>query len=107
MGYLPFGHIGMAEFNGFDSRQTEDTANVFHAKVAALIGQYGGTFADTILSAVSPAPISKIRNRYRYRVIVRDPSAEPLTRLMFLAADQTKRRDNVTITLDIDPWSTL
>lgn len=107
MGYLPFGHIGMAEFKGFDSRQTEDTANVFHAKVAALIGQYGGTFADTILSAVSPAPISKIRNRYRYRVIVRDPSAEPLTRLMFLAADQTKRRDNVTITLDIDPWSTL
>ncbi|HZK29026.1 MAG TPA: primosomal protein N' [Clostridia bacterium] len=107
MGYLPFGHIAMAEFKGFDACLTEDAAKAFHAEAAALISQYGGTFADTVLAAVAPAPISKIRNRYRYRVIARDPSAQPLTRLMFLAADGMKRRDHVAVAIDIDPWSTL
>ncbi len=106
MEYLPFGHIGMAQLKGFDLYETEDTAREFYREVSALIGQYGGTFSRTVLSEASPAPIERIRSRYRYRVMVRDESAENLTRLLFMAADRLKRPKGVSLVIDIDPWTT-
>ncbi|HHW94038.1 MAG TPA: primosomal protein N' [Clostridiaceae bacterium] len=106
MEYLPFGHVGMAQLKGFDRYEVEDTARAFHRDVALLIRRYGGTFARTVLSEVSPAPIERIRSRYRYRVMVRDESAENLTRLLFMAADDLKRPKGVSLVIDIDPWTT-
>lgn len=106
MAYLPFGHIGMAQLKGFDRYETEDVARAFQREVAALIDQYGGTFSNTILTDASPAPVERIRSRYRYRVMVRDESAENLTRLLFMAADRLKRPKGVSLAIDIDPWTT-
>ncbi|HNZ63403.1 MAG TPA: primosomal protein N' [Bacillota bacterium] len=106
MRYLPFGHIGMAQFKGFSRLDTEDAARAFYREAAQMIRRYGGTFADTILAEASPAPIEKIRSRYRFRVMVRDESAENLTRLLFITADHLKRPKGVSLAIDIDPWST-
>ena len=106
MRYLPFGHIGMAQFKGFSRLDTEDAARAFYREAAQMIRRYGGTLADTILAEASPAPIEKIRSRYRFRVMVRDESAENLTRLLFITADHLKRPKGVSLAIDIDPWST-
>lgn len=107
MGYLPFGHMAEAIFKSFDERAAENTAHDFYHRVSALIRRYGGTFSTTKVSEPSPAPIAKIRHRYRFRVMISDPSLESLSRLVFYAADHMKRSENVSFSLDIDAWTSL
>jgi primosomal protein N' (replication factor Y) len=107
MGYLPFGHMGLVEFRGFDQDLTEEAAWSFHGLVSALMERHGDHFAQSSVTRPAPSPIARIRNRYRFRIVARDPSAENLTRLLFHAADRTKRTGKVSLTVDIDPWSTL
>ena len=107
MSYLPFGHIAEAMFKSFDEGAAEQMARVFYNRVVALIRRYGGTFSATEVTEPAPAPITKIRHRYRFRVMISDPSLESLSRLVFHAGDHTKRLDNVSFTLDIDSWSSL
>ena len=107
MGYLPFGHIAEAMFKSFDESAAEKMAQIFYNRVVAFIRHYGGTFAGTEVTEPAPAPIAKIRHRYRFRVIVSDPSLESLSRLVFHAGDHIKRFDDVSFTIDIDSWSSL
>ncbi len=80
---------------------------MLHANAADLIRQYGGSFINTELSAAAPAPINKLRDRYRFRIIARDPSVEVLTRLLQITLDNTKLPEQVFVSIDIDPWSML
>ena len=107
MDYLPFGHIGMVEFRGFNARETEDMALRYYRMARSLMEQHRARFKKTELSEPAPSPISKIRNRYRFRVIARDPSAELLTRLLFHTADHMEKHQQVSFFVDIDPWATL
>lgn len=107
MDYLPFGHIGLAEFRGFQERETEDMALDFYRSARALAASLPDTFKETVISEPAPSPIAKIRNRYRFRIVVREPEAQLLTRLMFHVADRMKRKNQVSFIVDIDPWSTL
>ncbi len=107
MGYLPYGHMGLAEFRGFDPEETEAAAVAFHRLAAAVLARHPGHFQETVLAEPAPSPIARIRNRYRFRVLARDPSLRLLTRLMFYTADRIKRRGQLSFSIDIDPWSTL
>ncbi len=107
MGYLPFGHIGLVEFKGFDPRVVEEAAWAYHRLVTAVTDRHARDFPQTVVTGPAPAPIARIRNRFRFRVIARDPSAQSLTRLLFYGADRVKRTPRVSLTVDIDPWSTL
>ncbi len=107
MDYLPFGHIGIVEFRGFDARETEDAALSYYRLARQLMGQRPAHFQHTELTEPAPSPIARIRNRYRFRLIARDPSAELLTRLLFYAADRMEKKKDLSFFVDIDPWSTL
>ena len=107
MDYLPFGHIGIVEFRGFDARETEDAALSYYRLARQLMAQHRASFQHTELTEPAPSPIAKIRNRYRFRLIARDPSAELLTRLLFYAADRMEKKKDLSFFVDIDPWSTL
>ena len=107
MGYLPFGHIGLIEFRSFEEDWAREAAMACYRLLLSLMEGEGGPFGQTSLTRPAPSPIARIRNRYRYRIIARDPSAENLTRLLFHAADRIKRSPRGSMTVDIDPWSTL
>ncbi|MDD4324493.1 MAG: primosomal protein N', partial [Eubacteriales bacterium] len=107
MQYPPFGHLGVFFIRGFSPEDTAEGAQALHAYASELIDQYGGSFKNTDLSAAAPAPINKMRDRYRFRIIARDPSVEVLTRLLQLTVDNTKMPEQVFVSVDIDPWSML
>ncbi len=107
MQYPPFGHLAVFFIRGFSVEETAEGAKMLHANAAALIRQYGGSFINTELSAAAPAPINKLRDRYRFRIIARDPSVEVLTRLLQITLDNTKLPEQVFVSVDIDPWSML
>ncbi len=107
MGYLPFGHMGLIEFKGYDADQTEETAWACHSLIEAAVSRHRKVFSQTLVTRPMPSPISRVRNKYRFRLMVRDASVENLSRLLFHAADRVKRTAQVTLMVDIDPWSTL
>ena len=107
MGYLPYGHMALAEFRAYDPLETEDFALAFYRLLIAVVDRYPSLFAQTQVSEPAPSPIARVRNRYRFRILARDPSAQLLTRLFFYAADRVKRKNQESLVVDIDPWSTL
>ena len=107
MDYLPFGHLALAEFRSFDQGEAEAAAGAFHRLAASVLASHPDLFEETVLTEPAPSPIARIRNRYRFRVLARDPSLRLLTRLMFYAADRLKRRGETSFSVDIDPWSSL
>ena len=107
MQYPPFGHLGVFFIRAFSAEAAAEGAQMLRAKAAALMEEYGGTFKNTELSAAAPAPITKMRDRFRFRIIARDPSVEVLTRLLQITVDNTKLPEQVFASVDIDPWSML
>jgi primosomal protein N' (replication factor Y) len=107
MQYPPFGHLAVFFVRGFSVEDTAEGARALQANAAGLIRLYGGSFKNTELSAAAPAPINKLRDRYRFRIIARDPSVEVLTRLLQITIDNTKLPEQVFVSIDIDPWSML
>lgn len=107
MGYLPYGHLALAEFRGYDPLETEEAARAFHRLLLSVLRHHPDLFCRTSLSDPAPSPVARVRNRYRFRIIGRDPSVETLTRLFFFAGDEMKKKDRVSLVIDIDPWSGL
>ena len=77
MGYLTFGHIGLAEFRSFDREAAEDAAWAYHRLVTAITGAHPGMFGRILVTQPAPSPLARVRNRYRFRIIARDPSHKP------------------------------
>lgn len=107
MQYPPFGHLAVFFVRGFSAEDVEAGAMALRDTASNLIQKYGGSFKNTELSAAAPAPITKMRDRYRFRIIARDPSVELLTRLLQMTVDSTKLPEQVFVSIDIDPWSML
>lgn len=107
MGYLPYGHMALAEFRAYDPLEAEDFALAFYRLLIAVMDRYPSLFSQTQVSEPAPSPIARVRNRYRFRILARDPSAQLLTQLFFYAADRVKRKNQESLVVDIDPWSTL
>ena len=107
MAYLPYGHFALAEFRGYDPLETEDSAFSFYRLLIAIMDRHPDLFCNTQLSEPAPSPIARVRKRYRFRILARDPSAQLLTQLFFYAADRVKRGKQQSLIIDIDPWSSL
>lgn len=104
MGFPPFGHIGLIMVRGTSREDVARGAQQLQLKLRELVRRYGGSFADTQVSGAAPAPLERLRDRYRYRLIARDPSVYALTRLIETALAEVTLPDRVTALPDIDPW---
>ena len=104
--YPPFAHIGLILLSG----RSDDEVLAFSQKLENYLKKqlqrYPKYFSDLTLISCQRAPLARLRGRYRYRLIAKSSSRENLTNFLRLA-DSFKRRPEVTIVLDIDPYSML
>ena len=103
--YPPFGHIGMVLFSGFGESETKKAADYFQRlllEARVRFPEYG----DLQVLPVAPAPFRKLRNRYRYRLIVKGQDARRMTAWLAMV-DDTAPRGSVSRALDLDPQSML
>lgn len=99
VGYPPLCHLALVKIEGPDETLVRSEA----MRLARLIPSENGGI-ETIGPA--PAPIAKIKNRYRYRFLLRGPERTPIrTALLKVLRDGGNRR--VRLTVDIDPISLL
>lgn len=101
--YPPYGHIGMVLFSGHNDVETRQSAEAFHKLLQEARARFSEYNALTLLP-VAKAPLSRLRNRYRYRLIVKGQDRQLLTNWLALVDDTMPKR-LVSRALDIDPFS--
>ena len=105
-GYPPFGHIGLILISGRREEQVRKYAEKLESHLRTQLERYESILGQTKLLPCQSAPLSKLRGRYRYRLIAKSPSKEELT-LLLRSADKFKRQEDITVVLDINPYSML
>jgi len=100
--YPPFGRLALLRFSGPDAGKTEQAAGKFRSLLPEKRGY------DMLGPA--PAPLARIRNLYRYHLILRgekaaDPTGEKLRRIIREAQSRyaEPQASAVRVAVDIDP----
>ena len=93
----PFGKLAAVIVSGANPGETE--------RVAQWLGQ--AAFNDTNISTLgpAPAPIFMLRNKYRYRLLVKTARNIPIQAVLKQWLAKVKIPSNVRVEVDIDPYS--
>jgi primosomal protein N' (replication factor Y) len=100
LSYPPFSRIALVRFDSLDEARARAEAQ----RIAALARRTSTGGVDIVGPA--PAPIARLRNRWRYRFMVR-AKERPLLRKVLLAVARTKPDPKVHIAIDVDPVNML
>jgi primosomal protein N' (replication factor Y) len=95
MGYPPFEALIRLLFEGRDEEMTRKAAR-----------QFTGALAATIIGP-SPAPVYRIRNRFRYHALAKSPDGAALRRAVAELLDKRALRGTVDLTVDVDPYDAM
>ncbi len=93
----PFGKLAAVIVSGANPGETE--------RVAQWLGQ--AAFNDTNISTLgpAPAPIFMLRNKYRYRLLLKTARNIPIQAVLKQWLAKVKIPSNVRVEVDIDPYS--
>ncbi|MDI9460625.1 MAG: replication restart helicase PriA [Saccharofermentanales bacterium] len=105
-GYPPFAHLGLIMLSGRSEAAVEEQLNNLYDYLCRQIARYPGNFDSLELLPGQRAPLSRLRGRYRFRLIARSPSKEAIT-LLLRTADNYRKRPGIATILDINPYSML
>jgi primosomal protein N' (replication factor Y) len=98
--YPPFARLALVRFEGLDeglvSREAERVAQLLQRSPNPLVR----------LSGPAPAPITKIRNRWRYRFLLKSVNRQSL-RAALLMVSRTAVDRRVRVIIDVDPMNML
>ena len=97
LGYPPCGHLVNLIFSGNNGDQVKNSATQLARHLQSVAG-------DVEILGPSPCPLTRLRGKYRYQILLKAPSRPPLRRLLG-AVDSvvTELPRQVAIHIDIDP----
>jgi primosomal protein N' (replication factor Y) len=99
-GYPPFSRLAMVRVSALD----EAAARSAVEELAAVARQRAGSQAEVL--GPSPAPIARLRNQYRFRLLVRAKTRAPL-RHVLIGVQEARLDHRVRVIVDVDPVSML
>ncbi len=102
LGYPPFGRLAAVRMDAKDEAQLQTTATALDTYLRCLPDAVSG--AVKVLGP-APAPIERIRGRYRMQTLLRSPERSALRRVLHALVNvlDTYARDGVRVAVDVDP----
>jgi primosomal protein N' (replication factor Y) len=100
LGYPPFSRLALLRCDAVEEERAERSAE----RLAALARRAGGAAVRVLGPA--PAPIPRLRNRYRFHVLLRATERADL-RKSLLAVARAELDHKVRLALDVDPMNML
>ncbi|MCL6612361.1 MAG: primosomal protein N' [Peptococcaceae bacterium] len=102
--YPPFTRLARVLVSGRDEAEVKGLAERWVSVMEGLAGASGGREVVEILGP-APAPLTRIRGRYRYHVIVKSKSGKMMRGLLRSAMDriEAKTKSGAVAAVDIDP----
>jgi primosomal protein N' (replication factor Y) len=105
--YPPFTSIGTVIVSGTNDRMTMDMAK---AAVKRIINLFKDCEEKPLILGPSRAPLSKIKNKYRWRIVIKCKSVDKLISVLSETSDRfyaQRKRSNVELSIDINPINML
>ncbi len=99
--YPPYSHFIKLTFSGFDESRTLQFANYFYT-----ILQKNSPFHFEIYPVI-PSGYPKIKDKYRFKILIKGEKIVQLSRLVFRIRNHFKIPKDVRLLIDVDPISTL
>ncbi len=97
LGYPPCGHLVNLIFSGNNGDQVSNAATSLGRHLQSAAG-------DVEILGPSPCPLTRLRGKYRYQILLKSPARPPLRRLLAMIAGVTAELPRqVSIHIDIDP----
>ncbi len=85
--------------------RSEDKAKFVGAALARDLKKRAG--ADVVMGELTPAPLARIQNQFRYQIILRADRILELTEVISQVTASMKMPDDVNLAIDVDPVSML
>ena len=99
--YPPFCDIILIKFSGTNLNEIIQYSNIFYNNLKKYInGENGMVFKPV------PAPIDKIKNKFRWRIIIKGKVNSSMIKAINLSFKGTEKAKNTIITVDINPNNT-
>ncbi len=98
LGYPPYSRVVLVRFDGVEEHRVRETARVIadHARGVADQG--------VLVLGPAPAPLARLRNHYRFRIMMRSDDRPALRRAAIAVARRAAQEPRtVRIVLDVDP----
>jgi primosomal protein N' (replication factor Y) len=105
VGYPPFSRLALLRIDALDEDAAREAAN----KLAATARTSREALARRVeVLGPSPAPLARLRGRYRFRVMLRAPERGPLRATLGVVREAMDRLDRrVRAVIDVDPVAML
>lgn len=101
----PFFQFGCIQISGKDNNEVRDLSGKIHSGITNKLANIPGIF----LSKPAPSPIMRIKNRYRWRIILKHPSIKTLGSILEWVYDTYSKnlKSELSVSVDINPASML
>ena len=99
--YPPFCDIIVIKFSGTDLNEIIKYSNIFYHNLKKYINGKNGMVFEPV-----PAPIDKIKNKFRWRMIVKGKVNSSMLKAIDMSFDGTENAKKTSITVDINPNNT-
>lgn len=101
--YPPFTKTACLRISSLREDEARDTS----FKLAEELRAYSEKekFEHTQILGPAPAPLYRIRNRYRFQVLLKSKSSFELHRLLQLVTHMTQKERKIKVQIDVDPYS--
>ena len=98
-GMPPYGRLIAIILSSLNEQRVE--------QVAKNLVKCAQSHPDVTVLGPAPAPIAKLRSRYRWRILVKGPSNLRLQDYVNVMLERSNTPSNVRVTVDVDPYSFL
>ncbi len=107
LGYPPFGRLMLIRLQSLDKKKAERAADDLASKLAGWVSRSKASEGVDILGP-SEAPIFRLRNKYRYQILIKAPKKLSLSQIGWSLVDQeASLPKGVRMIIDIDPINML
>ncbi len=106
LGYPPFSRLANLRVDGLDAGRVETTARELAAELRSRSIAGGRTHRATILGP-APAPLERLRGRFRWQILVKARDPGTLRGVVGPAVEATKASAAVRLSVDVDPYAML
>jgi primosomal protein N' (replication factor Y) len=106
LGYPPFSRLALIRFSGPVAEAAETAAAAAAAEGRRLAADFG---ADMEILGPAPSPMARLREQYRFQILIRAATAETRRRFLRLWLPPLEKATpaGLKLTVDIDPYQLL
>jgi primosomal protein N' (replication factor Y) (superfamily II helicase) len=107
LGFPPFGKLVNLRLDGPNRENVEAKAKALASKIRAIQSRNPKYREHIEILGPAPSPIEKLRNRYRWQLLLKGNQIGPLIALANVARETFTRVRNVRMHIDVDPYNML